>query len=93
MAHLLSPVYTEALKLHNPLLNLCSRSSWPILSRTSSPMKFGNHGGKRRGFARVRVAAEDSTSLTDAVADDYYAVLGLVLFNSCSKYSNPQEIL
>ncbi|KAF7833865.1 chaperone protein dnaJ C76, chloroplastic-like [Senna tora] len=78
MAHLLSPVYTEALKVHNPLLNLCSRSSWRILTKTSGPWKFGNRGGKRRGFGRVKVAAEDPTSVTDAIADDYYAVLGLL---------------
>ncbi|KAK7342423.1 hypothetical protein VNO80_25374 [Phaseolus coccineus] len=79
MAKLLSPVYTEPLKLHNPLLNFCSRSSWRMLPKTATPMNFVTHNGKRRGCARVRVAAgEKSFSTSETVADDYYAVLGLL---------------
>ncbi|XP_054812074.1 chaperone protein dnaJ C76, chloroplastic [Prosopis cineraria] len=80
MAHLLSPVYSEALKIHDPLLNLSSPASWRLLARTSSACKFGNDSAKRRCFGRVKVAAEDSASstLADFIADDYYAVLGLL---------------
>ncbi|KAJ1382848.1 DnaJ domain containing protein [Sesbania bispinosa] len=79
MAQLLSPVYTEALRVHNPSLNLCSRSSWRMLPiKTATPWSFVTHSGKRRGCGRVRVAAEDSISPSDTVADDYYAVLGLL---------------
>ena len=79
MAQLLSPVYTEALKVHNPSLSLCPRNSWRVLPRTASPWSFVTHNGKRKGCGRVRVAAEDSFSTSEAVADNYYAVLGLVM--------------
>lgn len=36
------------------------------------------HGGKRRGFGKLRVATEDP-AFSSAFADDYYAVLGLVI--------------
>ncbi|CAJ1956730.1 unnamed protein product [Sphenostylis stenocarpa] len=78
MAQLLSPVCVEALKIHYPSLNLCSRSSWRMLVKTSSPCSLLTHSGKRRGCGRVRVTAEDSVSPTDSIADDYYAVLGLL---------------
>lgn len=80
MAQLLSPVYTEPLKLHNPSPNLCYRSSW-CMPKNSTPLNFATHNGKRRGCSRVRVAAEESFSTTD-VADDYYAVLGLVMYHT-----------
>ncbi|KAJ7948458.1 Chaperone protein dnaJ [Quillaja saponaria] len=79
MAQLLSPVCTEALKLHNPLLNLCPISPWRMLAKTTNPWTLMSHaGGKRRGCVRARVAAEDFTSSVDTIADDYYAVLGLL---------------
>ncbi|KAM5578383.1 chaperone protein dnaJ C76, chloroplastic [Rosa sericea] len=80
MAQLLSPVFTEALKFQNPLLppSLCSRSPWRVLARTSNnSLSLMGHAGKRRAFGRVRVATEGSTSV-DALADDYYSVLGLL---------------
>ncbi|KAG4980388.1 hypothetical protein JHK85_034346 [Glycine max] len=74
MAQLLSPVYTEPLKS-----NLSSISSWRILPKTATLSNFVTHNGKRRGCGRVRVAAEEkSFSTSDTVADDYYAVLGLL---------------
>lgn len=80
MAQLLSPVYTEPLKS-----NLSSISSWRILPKTATPSNFVTHNGKRRGCGRVRVAAEEkSFSTSDTVADDYYAVLGLVMYQSHS---------
>ncbi|XP_022634408.1 chaperone protein dnaJ C76, chloroplastic isoform X2 [Vigna radiata var. radiata] len=79
MANLLSPVYTEPLKLHNPSQKFCSRSSWGMLPKTATHMNSVTHNGKRRGCGRVRVAAEEkSFSTSDTVADDYYAVLGLL---------------
>ncbi|RDX79826.1 Chaperone protein dnaJ C76, chloroplastic [Mucuna pruriens] len=78
MSQLLSPVYTEPLKLHNPSPNLCSRSSWRMLPKTATSSNFVTHNGKRRGCSRVRVAAGESSSTSETVADDYYAVLGLV---------------
>ncbi|XP_057728084.1 chaperone protein dnaJ C76, chloroplastic-like [Arachis stenosperma] len=88
MAQLLSPVYAaEAFKIQNPSLNWwsSSRSSWRLLSnKVASSCNFVTPplcgGGKRRGGSdsRVRVAAEDSVSRSESVADDYYAVLGLL---------------
>lgn len=79
MAQLISPVCTDTLKLQNPSRTLCSRSRWRMLSRNTSlgwnPM---GHGGKRRGFGKLRVATEDP-AFSSAFADDYYAVLGLVI--------------
>ncbi|KAH7533204.1 hypothetical protein FEM48_Zijuj04G0105300 [Ziziphus jujuba var. spinosa] len=77
MALVLSPVCAEALKFQNPLLNSCSRSPWRVTAWNSSALSLMGHGGRRRGCGRLRVAAKDST-LTDAVADDYYEVLGLL---------------
>ncbi|VVA32218.1 PREDICTED: ferredoxin [Prunus dulcis] len=75
---LLSPGFSEALKFQNPLPNGCSRSPWRMLVKTSSSQSLMGHGGRRRrGFGRVRVATGGSPS-TDAVADDYYSVLGLL---------------
>ncbi|MED6224709.1 hypothetical protein PIB30_086632 [Stylosanthes scabra] len=86
MAQLLSPVYAaEALKIQN--LSSSSRSSWRLLSnKVASSCNFVTAplcgGAKRRGGVggggRVRVAAEDSVSPSESVADDYYAVLGLL---------------
>ncbi|KAL6286244.1 hypothetical protein ACE6H2_010634 [Prunus campanulata] len=75
---LLSPGFSEALKFQNPLPNGCSRGPWRMLVKTSSSLSLMGHGGRRRrGFGRVRVATRGSPS-TDAVADDYYSVLGLL---------------
>ncbi|KAL4390466.1 hypothetical protein AHAS_Ahas03G0147900 [Arachis hypogaea] len=75
MAQLLSPV-------QNPSLSLCPRttSSWRVMPNAANSWSFVTHNGNRRGFnfGRLRVAAEESFSTTDAVADDYYAVLGLL---------------
>ncbi|KAI4333832.1 hypothetical protein L6164_018593 [Bauhinia variegata] len=76
MALLLPPVYIEAFKAQNPLLNSYSRNQWRMLAKTS-PWTFSTQSGKRRGCFRVRFTPENSTS-TDDIADDYYAVLGLV---------------
>ncbi|XP_061364495.1 chaperone protein dnaJ C76, chloroplastic-like [Gastrolobium bilobum] len=78
MAQLLSPLYTEALKIHNPSLSCCYTSSWRMPPKTAGPCTFVTPNGKRRGCGRVRVAAQDSVSPSETVADDYYAVLGLL---------------
>lgn len=49
-----------------------------MLGRPSGALTLMGHGARRRGgCGRVKVAARDSASV-DAVADDYYEVLGLV---------------
>ncbi|KAL2331616.1 hypothetical protein Fmac_019197 [Flemingia macrophylla] len=78
MAQLLSPVCMEALKIHNPPMNMCAQNSWRMVVKAGSPCTFVTQSGKRRGYGRVRVTAEDSVSPTETVADDYYAVLGLL---------------
>ncbi|XP_004505463.1 chaperone protein dnaJ C76, chloroplastic isoform X2 [Cicer arietinum] len=80
MAQLLSPVYSEAFKIHNPSLNLCPRTSWQMLQKTSTTWNFVTNTYKRRRCGRLRVAADqDSFATTDsAAAEDYYAVLGLL---------------
>ena len=79
MAQLLSPVYTEPLKS-----NLSSISSWRMLPKTATPSNFVTHNGKRRGCGRVRVASEEKSFSTSdtVVVDDYYAVLGLVMYHT-----------
>lgn len=77
-AQLLTLVCTDALKLQNPSLSsFSSRSSRRLLANNSSSLSLMGHSSKRRICGRMRVTAEDSAS-TDAIADDYYAVLGLV---------------
>ncbi|XP_012572823.1 chaperone protein dnaJ C76, chloroplastic-like isoform X1 [Cicer arietinum] len=78
MSQLLSPVYTEALKIQNTSLNLCSKSSWKKPDKVANPCTLVMQSGKRKECRRVRVSAEDSVSPIDSSADDYYAVLGLL---------------
>ncbi|XP_007048743.2 PREDICTED: chaperone protein dnaJ 16 [Theobroma cacao] len=77
MAQLLSPVCTDALKLHNPYLNMCKRGSWKAMAKSGASWSVMGHGGKRRGCGRVKVATGNS-AYTDSLADDYYTVLGLL---------------
>ncbi|OWM78727.1 hypothetical protein CDL15_Pgr002898 [Punica granatum] len=79
MAQIMSPVCTEALKLQTPASNLNSRSPCRVFSRTSSISSLSMIGrcASRRASMRVRVATGDPGSV-DSVADDYYAVLGLL---------------
>ncbi|KAK4776600.1 hypothetical protein SAY86_005288 [Trapa natans] len=81
MAQMLSPVCTEAFKLQTPSSSLTSRGLCRGFSRTSGSISssgmIGRGGAKRRACTRVQVATEDPSSI-DAVADDYYAVLGLL---------------
>ena len=48
-----------------------------MFALSSGGLSLTGHGGRRRGCGRVKVASKDSASV-DAVADDYYEVLGLV---------------
>lgn len=82
MAQILSSMRTDSLKLHIPILNLSSRSPCRVFSGTSSIISSSMIGGgaKKRASARARVTTEDPGSV-DAIADDYYAVLGLVITN------------
>ncbi|XP_052179170.1 chaperone protein dnaJ C76, chloroplastic [Diospyros lotus] len=78
MAQLLSPVCTDALKFQNPLRSFfCSRSRWRMLANKGFSSSTPGRGGRRRGFGTVKVATGGSAQLQD-VADDYYAVLGLL---------------
>ncbi|KAM6572403.1 hypothetical protein CsatA_016483 [Cannabis sativa] len=77
MATLLSPICAEALSFQNPLLNSGSRAPCRVLTRPSSALTMTGHGGRRKGCGRVKVAADESASV-DAIADDYYEVLGLL---------------
>ncbi|XP_038887877.1 chaperone protein dnaJ C76, chloroplastic [Benincasa hispida] len=75
MAQLLSPVCTEAIKVQSqpPIL----LSPWRSFAKPSSSYGAIGRGGGRRNCGSLKVAARDSAS-TEAVADDYYAVLGLL---------------
>lgn len=77
MAQLLSPVCTDSLKLQNPVQCFSSRSKVPILGNNFSSM--GHSGRKRGGFGRIKVAYQDSAAPSEEIADDFYAVLGLVI--------------
>uniref|UniRef100_A0A2C9WDQ7 J domain-containing protein n=1 Tax=Manihot esculenta TaxID=3983 RepID=A0A2C9WDQ7_MANES len=72
MAQLLSPVCTDVLKIQNPLMKTASRS----LPKTNNTTPWSWNWKRRSssGFGRLRVATDDSPP----VADDYYAVLGLL---------------
>lgn len=73
MAQLLSPVCTEAIKVQSPSL----LSPWRSFAKPSGSYGAIGRGGGRRSCGNLKVAARDSAS-TEAVADDYYAVLGLL---------------
>lgn len=81
MAQLLSPVCTDLLKFQSSLLSSRSRFSAKTSGATSSWCLPAYTGRRRSGsIGRLRVATEDASSLsTGDVADDYYAVLGLVI--------------
>ncbi|XP_022147843.1 chaperone protein dnaJ C76, chloroplastic [Momordica charantia] len=76
MVQLLSPVCTETIKLQNPILGSCPRSSWRSFAKSGGSSGAIGRGVGRRN-SRLRIAARVSAS-TEAVADDYYAVLGLL---------------
>ncbi|KAI4363871.1 hypothetical protein MLD38_020037 [Melastoma candidum] len=85
MARLLSPVCTETLKFQNPLAprDPYSTSLCRMFSRSScywNPQHRGGSGGRRRGVSGVRATATEGewTSSSEAAADDYYSVLGLL---------------
>ncbi|KAM1004169.1 hypothetical protein EV1_004348 [Malus domestica] len=88
-----SLVFTEALKFQNPLPNGCSRTPWCMLAKpSSSQTSMGGHGDggrRRRGLGKLRVATDGSPS-TDIVADDYYAVLGLL--PDATEYGQPTPL-
>ncbi|CAI9280003.1 unnamed protein product [Lactuca saligna] len=81
MAQLLSPVCTDPIKFQNGMSSLYPPSNrWSMLATNNSIRWNGiGHGeGRRRKFSRVKVATDSSRYSSDAVADDYYAVLGLL---------------
>lgn len=79
MAQLLSPVCTDSLKLQNTVQCFYTRSKVPILGNNFSSM--GVFGKKRGGLGRIKVAYQDSAAASEEIADDFYAVLGLVIYN------------
>ncbi|KAL3848730.1 hypothetical protein ACJIZ3_010612 [Penstemon smallii] len=93
MAQLLSPVCTDTLKFQNPVQIFCSRNKFPLLGRSNL-----NWRSRRKSVGRIRVASQDSASYED-IADDYYAVLGLLpdaspeqikkAYYSCMKSCHP----
>ncbi|KAG6749993.1 hypothetical protein POTOM_047071 [Populus tomentosa] len=97
MAQLISPVCTDALKIKKPsnVFHISSRGKTTLYHNSNSRSVLSS---KRRDFGRVRVAANSSAS-ADAVADDYYAVLGLLpdatpeqikkAYYSCMKACHP----
>ncbi|XP_019194093.1 PREDICTED: uncharacterized protein LOC109188053 [Ipomoea nil] len=77
MAQLLSPVCTDILKFQNPVHNLFPRKRSPILGTNCNSVSSHGGSGRRKGFGRIRVAYQESAA-SEEVADDYYAVLGLL---------------
>ncbi|EEF32177.1 expressed protein, putative [Ricinus communis] len=73
MTQSMSPVCTDGLKIQNQWLILGSNSRL-IPSKTNSPWSNKGRSPLSSGFRRIKVATSDSSS----VADDYYAVLGLL---------------
>lgn len=80
MAQLLSPLSTEALKFQSPLHSFSSRSPCP--KNTTFRSWTGIAHSSRRRF---RVSASSQAS-SEAVAEDYYAVLGLVVLHSPTSF-------
>ncbi|XP_024987286.1 chaperone protein dnaJ C76, chloroplastic isoform X1 [Cynara cardunculus var. scolymus] len=81
MAQLLSPVCTDPIQFQNGLSTLCPRSNRCRMLATNNSVRWNGigHGGRRRrGFSRVKVATDPFPSSSGALADDYYAVLGLL---------------
>ncbi|KAJ9147137.1 hypothetical protein P3X46_029330 [Hevea brasiliensis] len=72
MTQLLSSVCTDVLKIQNPLIKIGSR----LLPKTNTATPWSWNWKRRSssGFGRHRVATNESPP----VADDYYAVLGLL---------------
>lgn len=79
MARLLSPVCADTLKFQNPVNSFCSRNIYSRVAKKS--VKWSSYRGRRKNSGRIRVASQDSVSNRD-IADDYYAVLGLVIFQT-----------
>ncbi|KAB5527550.1 hypothetical protein DKX38_021397 [Salix brachista] len=100
MAQLISPVCTDALKIKKPsnFFNTSSRGKTTLYHNNNNNNSWGVLNSKRRDLGRVRVATDSSAS-SDAVADDYYAVLGLLpdatpeqikkAYYSCMKACHP----
>ncbi|KAI6673146.1 hypothetical protein NL676_001052 [Syzygium grande] len=76
MAQLMSSVCMDVLKFQNPVMSLCSRGPCRVSAKAGAWNPPGC-GARRRACGRVKVATDDSASLY-SVADDYYAVLGLL---------------
>ncbi|KAI3870469.1 hypothetical protein MKW92_023645 [Papaver armeniacum] len=99
MAQLLSPVCTDLLKFQNPNNQFfISIKPWRMLTKINNNHLITTFSGLKRRDSRIKAVAEESFS-SDAIADDYYAVLGLLpdatpeqikkAYYSCMKACHP----
>lgn len=89
MAQLLSPVCTDSLKLQNPIHCFNSRSKFPVLGNSNfsyNNQNWSSMGRKRGGLGRIKVTYQDSAAASEDIVDDFYAVLGLVIFSLFSNF-------
>ncbi|KAJ4977409.1 hypothetical protein NE237_002515 [Protea cynaroides] len=76
MAQLLSPVYVDSIKFQSPLHSSFLSYHRRTLSKNNALWVALNGGGRRR-CCKLKATATDSSSQGE-IADDYYAVLGLL---------------
>lgn len=84
MAQLLSPVCTDSLKFQNPLSKFPTFNRYSVIPTSTGNWRlFGQRRSTKRGLGKLRVATDDpvSSSVDSVAADDYYAVLGLVIIS------------
>ncbi|CAO2814574.1 unnamed protein product [Amaranthus hypochondriacus] len=88
MAQLLTPVHADPFKLQNPVHTFnanSSRNRWSVHSTRFHKWRVMGQN-RKTGHTRVKAVADDSATVVDEFADDYYAVLGL------SPDATPQQI-
>lgn len=79
MAQLIYPVSTDTVKIHSHAHRFLARKKQQFLSSNNSSCA-SSYGEGWRGSGRIRVSFQDSAAASAAedLADDYYAVLGLL---------------
>lgn len=85
MAQVLSSLCPDSTKFQNPLRNSCSVTSWRTLLKPHNTSTLPCHSRRRRGCGRIKAVAGELSPAED-IADDYYAVLGVL------PDATPQEI-
>ena len=81
MAQLLTPVHADPFKLQKPVHTFnanSSRNRWNVHSTRFHKWRVVGQN-RKTGHTRVKAVADDSATVVDEFADDYYAVLGLVI--------------